>query len=102
MRTLNCSICPHKGDIEDKGFFSYPTQPKKLKLWMESLGMTEKPKPNHKVCFQHFEKRDLHFTARRSSKSSGKCKVTSYLACLHVFVILKKEFGFIRESARVL
>ena len=63
MRKPECSIC-HFND-EKIGFYSFPSNPARLKSWLESLKIDKKPAANAKVCFQHFDKKKIRWSRFR-------------------------------------
>ena len=74
MRKPECSIC-HFND-EKIGFYSFPSNPARLKSWLESLKIDKKPAANAKVCFQHFDKKKIRWSRHEGDKNLKKTTIS--------------------------
>ena len=74
MRNPQCSICHFKD--EKIGFYSFPSNPARLKSWLESLKIDKKPAANAKVCFQHFEKKNIRWSRHEGDKNLKKTTIS--------------------------
>ena len=56
----------------EKGFFKFPEENQELlEKWFQSLGVSEIPPGNLRVCWRHFTASELHGT-KRINRSGGK------------------------------
>ena len=74
MRNPVCSICHFKD--EKIGFYSFPSNPARLKSWLESLKIEKKPAANAKVCFQHFDKKKIRWSRHEGDKNLKKTTIS--------------------------
>ena len=67
-----CFICFETGDA---GFFLVPKNENRRKSWLNSLHLSDRTdlyKKNLKLCFRHFEIKDLKQNDKRYSLYKGK------------------------------